>query len=159
MPVKSEGRMPTPDAQLRSFISRFDPKDQKLMRSVRAAVRKRLPTANELAYDYAHQVVVSYTPTEAPTDGIVAIAVRADGVRLYLMGGRLPDPLGLLQGSGRQTRFMQVERASQLSDPAVEALIAAAIGQARVALPTTGRGQLIMRSGGATQRPRRKPTK
>jgi hypothetical protein len=40
----------TPEAQLRSFNDRFNPKHRKFIRSVRAAVRKRFPTANELAY-------------------------------------------------------------------------------------------------------------
>jgi hypothetical protein len=39
----------------------------------------------------------------------------------------LPDPQGLLLGSGKQTRYIRVEAASQLSSPDVEALIAAAI--------------------------------
>ena len=41
-----------PEAQLRSLIEKFDPEDQRFIRSVRSAVRKRLPTANELVYDY-----------------------------------------------------------------------------------------------------------
>jgi len=36
--VKPDSRKRTPEAQLRSFIDRFDPKVQKLIRSVRAAV-------------------------------------------------------------------------------------------------------------------------
>ena len=50
---------PTPEAQLQSFNDRFDPKHQKLIRSVRAAVRKRFPTANELVYDYSSFFVLS----------------------------------------------------------------------------------------------------
>jgi hypothetical protein len=48
MTVKRDRTETTPEAQLRSYIDRFDPKNQKLIRSVRAAVRKRFPTANEL---------------------------------------------------------------------------------------------------------------
>ena len=93
--VKPESSQLTPEAQLRSFIDRLDPKDQKLFRSVRAAVRKRFPTANELAYDYSNSVVIGYSPTDRGIDGIVSIAGRADGVRLYLMNGpQLPDPKG-----------------------------------------------------------------
>src|SRR5262245_5611568 len=160
MPVKPDSRKRTPEALLRSCIDRFDPKDQKLFRSVRAAVRKRFPTANELAYDYSDSVVIGYSPTERGIDGIVSIAARADGVRLYLMHGpQLPDPKRLLLGSGKQTRFVQVEAASRLTHPDVEALIAAAIDQASVPLPSKGRGRLIMRSDGAKQRPGRRSTK
>jgi hypothetical protein len=41
----------------------------------------------------------------------------------------------------------------------VEAMIAAAIDQARVPLPSKGRGRLIIRGAAAKQRPRRRPTK
>ncbi len=77
------------------------------MRSVRATMRKRIPTANELAYDYASQVVIAYGPTDRGIDAIVSIARRPDGVRLYFnQGPRLPDPKVLLVGSGTQTRFI-----------------------------------------------------
>jgi len=145
--VKPDSKTPTPEAQVRSFINRFDPKEQKLFRSVRAAVRKRFPTANELAYDYNHSVVIAYSPTDRGIDGIVSIALRADGVYLYFMNGpQLPDPKGLLLGSGKQTRFVQVEAASQLAHPDVEALMAAAIDQAKVPLPPKGKGRLIIRT-------------
>jgi hypothetical protein len=152
--------MRTPEAQLRSSIDRLDPKNQKLMRAVRAAVRKRFPTLNELAYEYATSFVIGYSPTERGIDGIVAIAARADGVRLYFgQGVHLPDPKGLLLGSGRQTRFVRVEAASRLAHPDVEALVAVAIEQASIPVPSNGRGTVIIKSGGAKQRPRRRLTK
>ncbi len=150
----------TPEAQLRSLIEKFDPRDQKLIRSVRSAVRKRLPSANELVYDYNTFFVISYSSTERPAEAIVATAARPDGVRLYLMQGpRLPDPKKLLMGSGKQTRFIRLEAARQLAHPDVEALIAAAIDQASAPLPSKGRGRLVIRTFGAKKRPRRKPAK
>jgi hypothetical protein len=158
--VKPDSRKLTPEAQLRSFIDRFDPKDQKLIRSVQAAVRKRFPTANELAYDYNNSIVIGYSPTDRGIDGIVAISARATGVALYFnQGPQLPDPKKLLLGSGKQTRFVRVDAAGQLAHPDVEAMIAAAIDQARVPLPSKGRGRLIIRGAAAKQRPLRRPTK
>ena len=160
MAVSSVDAKSTPEAQLRSLIGKFDPKDQKLIRSVRSAVRKRLPTANELLYDYERFFVIGYSPTERPTDGIVSIAARADGVRLYLMQGpQLPDPKKLLMGSGKQVRFIRVEAARQLAHPDVEALIAAAIDQAGVPLATKGRGRLVIRTFAGKQGPRRRLAK
>jgi hypothetical protein len=158
--VKPDSKKPTPEAQVRSFINRFDPKDQKLFRSVRAAVRKRFPTANELAYDYNHSVVIAYSPSDRGIESIVSIALRADGVYLYFMyGPQLPDPKRLLLGSGKQTRFVRVEAASQLAHPDVEALIAAAIDRAKVPLPSKDRDRLIIRGAAAKQRARRSPKK
>lgn len=158
MAVRSVDTEGTPEAQLRALIAKFAPERQKLIRSVRSAVRKRLPTANELLYDYQSFFVIAYSPTERPTDGIVSIAARPDGVRLYLMHGpRLPDPKKLLMGSGKQTRFLRVEAARQLAHPDVEALIAAAIDRAEAPLATQGRGRLVVRTSAAKPRPRRKP--
>jgi hypothetical protein len=161
MTVKPESRKLTPEAQLRATIDKLDPQHQKLFRSVRAAVRNRLPTANELAYDYPHALVIGYAPADRGIDAIVAIRASATGVALYFnQGPQLPDPKRLLRGSGKQTRFIQVEGASQLAHPDVEALIAATIDQARVPLPSQGKGSLIIKSDGAKKKPpRRKPSK
>ena len=160
MAVSSFNAKGTPEVQLRFFIGNFDPKEHRLIRSVRSAVRKRLPSANELVYDYYTFFVIGYSPTDHPTDGIVAIAARPDGVRLYLMPGpQLPDPKKLLLGSGKQTRFIRVEAASQLAHPDVKALIAAGIDQARVPLPSKARGRLVIRSVSAKRRPRRRRPK
>jgi len=108
-------------------------------------MRKRFPTANELAYDYGSHVVIAYSPTEHAIDGIAAIDARTDGVRLYLLGPRLPDPKKLLQGSGKQARFVVLETARSLAHPDVKALIAGAIELAKVPLPAKGKGKLLMR--------------
>src|SRR3954453_16381232 len=160
MTVKRDRRESTPEAQLRSYIDRLDPKNQKLIRSVRAAVRKRFPTANELAYDYSNALVIGYSPTDRGINAIVAIRASATGVSLYFsQGPQLPDPKRLLRGSGKQSPFIQGEAANQLANPDVEALIAATIDQARVPLPSEGKGSLIIKSEGAKKPPRRKPAK
>jgi hypothetical protein len=149
-----------PETQLGAFIEKFDAKDQRLIRAVRSAVRKRFPTAHELVYDNYNFFVIGYSPTERPSDAIVSIAARANGVGLcFLQGASLPDPNKLLLGAGTQTRFIRMESASRLAQPEVEALVAAAIERARKPLPTSGRGKLIIRSISAKQQPRRRPAK
>lgn len=158
MAVSSDGA--NPEAVLRALIEKFDPEDQALIRAVRSAVRERLPTASEQLYDYNTFFVMSYSSTDHPNEGIVATAARPDGVRLYLMPGpQLPDPKKLLAGSGKQTRLIRVEAASQVAHPDVEALIAAAIDLAKVPLPTEGHGRLIIRTDGTKKRPSRRPAK
>ena len=151
---------PTPEAQLQSFYDRFDPAHQKLIRSVQAAVRKRLPTTNELVYDYGSFFVISYSPTDKGIDGIVSFAARADRVDLYFNHGpQLPDPKKLLLGSGKLTRFIRVEAARQLAHPDVEAFIAAAIDYSSVPLPSEGKGSLIIKTNKVVgaKKPRRSP--
>jgi hypothetical protein len=146
------------EAQLESFFERFDTKNQKLFRSARSALRKRFPTANELAYDYADSVVISYTPTEHGKDGIVTIALRADGVRLYLSGGpKLPDPKKLLQGSAGIVRYVPLEAAGDLDHPDVKALVAAALAQAKVPYSSKGKGTLTIRPTTAAKRKSPRP--
>ncbi len=148
------------EAELRSFIEKFDAKDQRLIRTVRSAVRKRFPTANELVYDNYNFFVIGYSPTERPSDAIVSIAARANGVGLcFIHGASLPDPKKLLLGAGTQTRFIRLDSAGRLADPEVEALVAAAIARAARPLPSSGRGRLIIRSVSAKQRPRQKVSK
>ena len=157
MPSRSSARMASAETQLRSFIEKFEPKDQRLIRALRSAVRKRFPTANELVWDNYNFFVIGYSPTERPTDSIVSIAARANGVGLcFIHGAGLPDPKKLLVGSGKQTRFVRVESANLLAHPDVEALVAAAIDRAKTPLAARGRGRLIIRSVAAKQRPRRK---
>ena len=157
---KSAGETGSPEKQLDSFIAKFGPEDQRLIRSVRGAVRKRFPTAYELVYDNYNFFVIGYSPTERPADTIVSIAARANGLGLcFIHGAGLPDPKRLLQGSGNQTRFIRLESAKRLAEPEVEALIAAAIAQAKAPLAASGRPKLIIRSISTKQRPRKRPPK
>ena len=161
MPSKpSREAGPTPEAQLRFLTERFGPSDQKLIRTLRSALRKRLPTANELVYDYKTFFVITYSSTDHPIAGIVSLAARADGMRLYFMNGpSLPDPKKLLTGSGKEVRFIRVESARHLKHPDVEALIAATIDLANFPLPSKGPGGLIIKTFGPKKRPSRKSTK
>jgi hypothetical protein len=145
------------EQQLAGFIEKFDPKNAALIRAMRKVLRKRLPTANELVYDNYNFFVIGYCSSERPSDCIVSIAAGANGVGLsFYYGATLPDPRKLLLGSGSQNRFIRIESAATLTRPEVEELIAAAIAQAKRALPGSGRGKLIIRSISKKQRQRRK---
>src|SRR5580693_5423580 len=106
--VKKIGPAAPADAekQLKTFIDKFEPKNQTLIRAVRKALRKRMPTAHELAYDNYNFFVIGYGPTARPSDCILSIAAAANGVGLcFIHGASLPDPHQTLLGSGKQTRF------------------------------------------------------
>ena len=72
-------------------------------------------------------LLFTHRQSDRGIEGIVSIAARTDGVRLYLM------------------RFIPVEAVSRLKHPDVEALIAAAIEQARVPLPAKGSGRVVVK--------------
>src|SRR5258708_2327077 len=122
----------SPDAekQLQGFIDKFEPKYQSVIRAIRKALRKRMPSANELVWDNYNFFVVAYSATERPSDSIVSIAAAANGVGLsFYRGATLPDPKKILLGSGVQNRFLRFESAKTLLLPDVDALINAAISQ------------------------------
>jgi hypothetical protein len=151
--MKSPGAKITPESQLLALIEKFDPKDQRLIRSVRSAVRKRFPTANELVYDYGHSLVIGYSPTETGGQSVVSTTASTDGVRLYFMHGpQLPDPKKLLMGSGKQARYIPLKAAKDLTHPDVEALITATIERVSVPLPSEGRGKLVIKATAASKR-------
>jgi hypothetical protein len=126
---------------------------------MRRSLRKRLPTAHELVYEYRDWFVISYSPNEHGYEGVLAIRASENGVKLYFnRGNELPDPEKLLQGSGKQTRSIDVEVASALARPEVSRLIDEAIARNPVPFAPAGRGSIVIRSASPKPRRRRRPT-
>jgi hypothetical protein len=154
----TQGALRSAEACLRDFIAKFERKDQALIRAARRIMRRRLPTAHELVYDNYNFFVIGYGPTDKPSQAVLSLAAGANGLGLcFLHGAKLPDPKKLLQGGGRQTRFVRVPSADVLETRDVARLIDAAVAQSKVAFAAKGRGRLVIRSVSAKQRPRRKP--
>ena len=146
----------SPTARLNALIDRFDPAIQKVVRTARTKLRKRMPAAVEMVYDNYNALAIGFASSERRGDLIVSLAVYARGVNLYFIYGvALPDPHGLLQGSGNQGRFVRLESASMLDRPEIEALIKAAIAETDTPLPARGRGYTVIKSVSSTTRRRR----
>ena len=144
------------EAQLRTLIAKFAPAHLRLIGAMRRWLRKRLPTAHEVVYEYHDFFVISYSPNERGYEGVFAIRASANGVRLYFNRGKgLPDPAKLLRGSGKQTRWIHLEGASTLARPEVVRLSDEAIARNRVPFASTGRGPVVIRSVSAKQRRRK----
>lgn len=145
------------EARLKEFVAKFSPEHQRMIRAVRKRLQQRFKGANELVYDNYNFFVIGYSPTERPSDTIVSMACGSNGVGLcFIHGAKLPDPTGILSGSGNQTRFIHLDTADLLGRADVEALIAEAIARSKAPLSAVGTGRLIIRSVSAKQRPRRK---
>jgi hypothetical protein len=146
----------SPAQQLAGFIAKFDPAVGKLIHAARARLRERLPTAIEQVYDNYNFLAIGYCTTERTSDCIVSLAASAKGVSLsFYYGATLPDPDKVLLGSGNQNRYVRLESAARLGEPAIEALICAAVAQAKTPLPARGRGRTVIKSVSTKQRPRR----
>jgi hypothetical protein len=149
-------RGPSPAVQVTDFINKFDPAIARLVRLARARLRKRFPTAVELVYDNYNALAIGWSPNERASEVIVSVAAYARGVSLYFThGASLPDPQKLLEGGGNQGRFIRLHSLQILSDPAVEALLAAAVLRGKSPLPATGKGYTVIKSVAVRQRPRR----
>jgi len=145
------------EAQLRTLIAKFAPAHLRLIGAMRRSLRKRLPTAHEVVYEYRDWFVISYSPNERGYEGVLAIRGSADGVKLYFNRGKeMPDPAKLLQGSS-QTRWIYVEGASTLARPEVARLIDEAIARNRAPFAEAGRGPVVIRSASAKKLRRRSP--
>lgn len=141
------------EAELRTLITKFAPAQQRLIGVMRRWLRKRLPTAHEVVYEYRDCFVISYSPSEHGYEGVLAIRASKEGVRLYFNQGKgLPDPEKLLQGSGGQTRWLPVEGVSTLARPEVVRLVDTAIARNCVPFARTGRGPVVIRSTTAKRR-------
>src|SRR5436190_532195 len=146
----------SPAKQLAGFVTKYDPAVGTLARATRVALRKRLPTAIELVYDNYQFLAIGFSATERASDCLVSLAISPKGVALsFYYGSSLPDPAGILLGSGNQNRYVRLESAATLALPAVEALIRAAADNAKNPLPAIGRGYTVIKSVSAKQRPRR----
>ena len=161
--ARSETREPLTGAaaakQLRSFIAKFSRQDQARIRALRRALRTRLPGAYELVYDYGKNFVIAYGPTDRGYEAVVAIAAQANRLALsFGQGASLPDPAGILRGRGRQVRSVPLNSAADLDRPELESLPREAIARAVVPL-RGGSGHLVIRSGPAKRRGRRKPAR
>lgn len=142
-------------AQLDAFIDRFSPDIATDARHALAFLTARLPTATRLVYDNYNALVIGFGASEKVGDIILSIALYPRWVTLFFLRGvDLPDPGGVLEGSGSQVRGVRLQPISRLEMPEVAALIDAAVIQA-YPLPASGNGSLIIKSISAKQRPRR----
>jgi hypothetical protein len=135
-----------PAKQLDSFIAKFSPVTASLARAVLKTMRARLPGAVELVYDKANSLVVGFCPNDRASDVINSIAVYTKWVNMYFFeGDTLPDPEGVLQGSGTMVRFIRLTAASDLDRPAVKALMAEALKRADPPLDPKSKRRILIK--------------
>ena len=147
----------SPRARLNGFLAKYSPEVAALGRAVHKKIRQLLPNWFEMVYDNYNALVIGFSPTERPSDAIFSIALYPRWVTLFFLdsGASLPDPHGLLKGSGKIVRGLRLESASDLDEPAVRALIAEALARAERPMNRARRSQLVIRAVSAKQRPRR----
>lgn len=144
------------EERLETFLARYDPTIAELAIRLREKLRSILPPALELVYDNYNALVIGFSPSESSSDAVVSIALYPRWIRLFfLQGADLPDPDGLLEGSGKQVRNLRLDSVERLDDPAVRALIGEAVARGPQPFRDVSARRLIIKSVSAKRRPRR----
>jgi hypothetical protein len=94
-------------------------------------VLEELMPCHENIYDAYSAVAIGYGPTDRLSEGICHIAVYSKHVNLGLNRGTLlPDPQGVLEGTGNWTRHVTLTSTADLDRPEIRALLRAACAEA-----------------------------
>jgi hypothetical protein len=143
-----------PSAALREFLAAYDPAITRLYLAARKAVLEAAPDANELIYDAYNAVTSAYSFTERLAEAFCHVAAYRKYVNLgFNRGAGLPDPGRILVGEGARIRHVRIERAADLSNPAVRDLLREAVAQGREASHgAEGSAQAIVKATYAVKR-------
>lgn len=143
-------------ARLDGFLAKFTPDVEARARAALTRMRARLPGAVQLVYDNYNALAIAFGANEKLSGVVFSIALYPRWVSLFFARGtELPDPHGLLRGTGKGIRHIVLKDVALFDDPAVEALIAEALKRATPPIDPAGPGRLIVKSVSAKQRPRR----
>ncbi len=140
----------TPSKQADALLAKYPTAIAKRARACLSKLRKRLPGAIELVYDYGFQLVFSFGATERGIEAVFALAVTPKGVSLYFNQGKsLPDPEKRLQGRAKLVRFVPLETPAALADPYIVKLMEAALSRAKVPIDPKAKRRQIVKSSAA----------
>jgi hypothetical protein len=145
----------TAEKQLDQFLAKYTPEIAALGARVLAKMRKRLPGAVEMVYDNTYALVIGFGPTERPSEAIFSVALYPRWINLFFLDGAvLPDPKGLLIGTGKRVRHIKVPDEKLLDNPGVRELMDDAVELAGASFGG-GPGKTVIRMVAEKQRPRR----
>src|SRR3954463_8986629 len=145
-----------PEAQLTSFIDKFTPEVAALTRALLDKTKARIPGATIMVYDNYNALAIGFGPSDRAGKAVLSLAVMPRWVTLcFLRGVGLPDPHGLLNGSGSRVRHLRLHTPEAFDEPAVQDLISAALERSEPPIDARREHQLIIKSISAKQRPRR----
>lgn len=120
-------------------------------------MRKRLPRAHVFVYDSFNWLVVGFGPNARPSDAVFSLVFTPRWITLcFLQEGRnIPDPHGLLKGSGSVVRNIRLTSPDDLDKPAIRALMKEAMKLLWTPIPRGQGGRIVIRAVSKRQRPRR----
>ena len=132
-------------------LSRFPPEIVALVKRCLPKLRRAFPGSYQLVYAYTRSLVVAFSMSERGYEAIVSIAIFPRWVRLYF-DKSLPDPKGLLQGSGTKVRSVTLKAASDLDHGDIHALVKAAIKHSGATFPRIRTSRMVIKSESTKRR-------
>ncbi|HKZ85129.1 MAG TPA: DUF1801 domain-containing protein [Anaerolineae bacterium] len=117
-------RKPDADTLIENILESHDPEVRALVEHLRKIIRETVPDATESAHPVWHSIGYRH-----PESGyFCGIFPQNDGVNLaFEFGVLLPDPGGLLEGDGKQVRYVRIRRDKDIRVRALKKLLLAAI--------------------------------
>ena len=124
--------MPTKESKsdFYKLISKYSPAVRVLTKKTRLLVLEILPDANEKTYFGWSNTW--YGTSEKNADAVFSISPMKEYVQLFfLRGTELSDPDGLLKGTGKKLRHVNIHIAADLKRPALRRLMKRAVAHAK----------------------------
>ena len=117
-------RMSSAHSQIEDILGSHNPEVRALVERLRKIVRETVPEAVEAAYPGWHAIGCRH-----PESGyFCGIFPQNDIVNLgFEFGTLLPDPDGLLEGAGKQVRYVKIKDRKDIRVRAIKKLLLAAI--------------------------------
>ena len=144
------------ETELDSFIDKFTREVAALTRALYAKMKARVPGATIMVYDNYNALAIGFGPSDRAGQAVLSLAVMPRWVTLcFLCGVGLPDPHGLLNGSGSRVRHVRLHTAEAFDDPRIQDLIATALDRCEPPIDEGREQRLVIKSISAKQRPRR----
>ena len=113
----------TPTEEVRAWLEKLSIDKQPMVETLRRLIGSVAPEAHEIIYHDA----LGYGPTDSGFDRILYVTVFAKHLNLgFFYGGFLPDPEGLLVGSGKRMRHVKIRTLQETENPAIPRLLAQA---------------------------------
>ncbi len=108
------------------FLRSYSPEVRAIALKAREVIRTVLPTVTEKVYP--GWKVIQYGAGEKREDVFAVISPQRERINLGLANGAgLPDPEGLLEGTGTGIRHIKITSAEAAEAPAVRDLVAGAL--------------------------------
>ena len=115
-----------PEPTLEEFLAPYSPPVRELTLAARALILQAFPGALELV-DVPSKII-AYGRGRKYADLVCALAPFTSHVNLmFSSGASLPDPAGLLQGTGKRARHVKLTSPADLEQPALLALLEKAL--------------------------------